>query len=74
MSRPDAARMAGMSWPDANPAFRRRWGYGAGPKPPGAGRFLLRTEFPAPRIVACIDPAVLNGRALRHPVGCGRVA
>lgn len=53
MSGADAARMADMSWPDANPAFRRMW---------GMPRFLPRFPPKAPRIRACHDRAVLNGR------------
>jgi hypothetical protein len=59
---PDIARMADMSWPDANRQFCRGWKYF-----PPAGINADRDYFPpaprrAPRIRACHDRAVLNGR------------
>jgi hypothetical protein len=62
------ARAADMSWPDANWNFKRGWGTlhrsVLGPRAPRLEP--PRRERP---VLVCHDPAILNGRIMRHPFG-----
>jgi hypothetical protein len=54
-----------MSWPDANWNFKRGWG--TSPRPHLGPRLEPpRHERP---VLVCHDPAILNGRIVRHPFG-----